>query len=292
MGVKAAVMRSRGKCFVIGYPISHSLSPVMFRAAFAALGLDWTYRAVPVPPGRAGEALAELARAGAVGVNVTMPLKQEVLTHAAVIAPRAQLVGAANTLTLVDGGWEADNTDWPGLGRALAELVDVTGLAGRVGLVFGAGGAAAAAAFCLKEDGLRVVVVNRDPARGGDLAGRVGGRYLPWGEPALPEVLAQAAVVINATPLGMGDLKGQSPLPAGAVLAPGCVVCDLVYHPVETEFLRRARALGARVITGLEVLLWQGVLALERWTGRKAPVEAMRRALAEAVEGGQRACVT
>jgi shikimate dehydrogenase len=264
----------------------------MFRAAFRALGLDWSYRAVPVPPGRAGETLAELAREGAVGVNVTMPLKQEVLAHAAFITPRAQLVGAANTLTLVDGSWEADNTDWPGLGRALAEVVDVTGLAGRVGLVFGAGGAAAAAAFCLKEVGLPVVLVNRNPTRGRELARRVGGRYLPWGERALPGVLAQAAVVINATPLGMGDLVGQSPLPDTATLSPGCVACDLVYHPVHTEFLRRARALGALVVTGLEVLLWQGVFALERWTGRKAPVEAMRQALAQAVEGGREVCAT
>jgi shikimate dehydrogenase len=264
----------------------------MFGAAFRALGLDWSYRAVPVPPGRAGEALAGLARAGAVGVNVTMPLKQEVLAHAGLVTARARLVGAANTLTLVGGGWEADNTDWPGLGRALAGVVDLPGRAGRVGLVFGAGGAAAAAAFCLKEAGLEVVLVNRNPSRGRELARRVGGRYLPWGEAALPGVLAQAAVVINATPLGMGDLEGQSPLPEGVTLSPDCVACDLVYRPVETEFLRRARALGARVVTGLEVLLWQGVLALERWTGREAPVEVMRRALAGAAEGGREACVT
>lgn len=284
---------SRGECFLIGYPVSHSLSPVMFRAAFRALGLDWSYRAVPVPPGRAGEALAGLARAGAVGVNVTMPLKQEVLAHAGVVTPRARLVGAANTLTLAaDRGWEADNTDWPGLGRALAGVVDLPGLAGGVGLVFGAGGAAAAAAFCLKEAGLEVVVVNRNSSRGRELASRVGGRYLPWGDAALPGVLARAAVVINATPLGMGDLEGKSPLPDGAALPSGCVACDLVYRPVETEFLRRARALGALVVTGLEVLLWQGALALERWTGREAPVEVMRRALEGAAEGGQESCVT
>ncbi|MEW6400114.1 MAG: hypothetical protein AB1503_13320, partial [Bacillota bacterium] len=180
------------------------------------------------------------------------------------------------------------------------------------GVVFGAGGAAAAAAFCLREMGLAVVVVNRDRSRGGELARRVGGSYLPWGDGALPDALAGAAVVVNATPLGMGDrtpgraaegpgsaapagrgdLRGDSPLPAEVTVAPGCVACDLVYHPVETEFLRRARAQGALLVTGLAVLLWQGVLALERWTGRDAPVGVMRGALEGAVEGGRAPCVT
>jgi len=281
-------------CFLIGYPVSHSLSPAMFRAAFSALGLDWTYRAIPVLPGQVGEALARLAEQGAVGVNITMPLKHEALAHATCITPRARAVGAANTLTrLGDTEWEADNTDWPGLGRALAEVADPGELAAgsRPGVVFGAGGAAAAAAFCLAEMGLRVVVVNRDARRGICLADRVRGQYLPWGDGSLPGVLARAAVVVNATPLGMGDRRGESPLPPGTVLSPGCVACDLVYHPVETEFVTRAREQGARVVTGLAVLLWQGVLAFQRWTGQLAPVEAMRHALTGAEQGGTSRCV-
>lgn len=276
-----------GECFVIGYPVAHSLSPVMFTAAFREVGLPWSYRAIAVPPGRTPEVLARLAARGVVGVNVTMPLKQEVLSQARIITPRARLAGAGNTLTLVGDAWEADNTDWPGLRQAIAEVADVDELVGSGGpaLVLGAGGAAAACAFCLAEMGLPVVIVNRDAGRGELLAARVGGQYLGRQDPSLQEVLAGAAVVVNATPLGMTGQDGASPLPPGLRVPAGCVACDLVYRPVETEFLRQARANGARVVDGLAVLLWQGALAFQRWTGQPAPVETMRRALRGAVGG-------
>lgn len=279
----------RTRCFLIGYPVSHSLSPVMFGAAFRALGLDWTYQALPVAPGETGELLAQLAGRGAVGVNVTMPLKREVVAHCRYLTPRVEAVGAANTLTFREDGWEADNTDWPGLRLAITEAVGAGALprGGRPGVVFGAGGAAAAAAFCLAEMGLPVAIVNRDAVRGRELAARAGGEYVPWGDGALPALVGQASVVVNATPLGMGKGPGDCPLPPGAVPAPDAVACELVYHPPETEFLRRARKAGARVVSGLSVLLWQAVPTFQRWTGRPAPVEAMREALFASVEAGQ-----
>lgn len=272
------------KCFLIGYPVAHSLSPAMFRAAFAACGLDWTYEAVPVLPGRVGSALAELRERGALGINVTMPHKEEVLPYLDRLTSRAQAVRAANTLSWMsrEEGWEGDNTDWPGLVAALSQA----GLPPRgEAVLFGAGGAARAAAFALAEQGLTVTVVNRSLAPGEELASRLRRwrpgehRFLRWEDPALPGVLEGAVAVVNATPLGMGELRERSPLPAGQRLRPGCLACDLVYHPPETLFLRQAERAGARSVPGLEVLLWQGALAFQRWTDLAAPVEKMRAAL-------------
>lgn len=291
VGRTRVAMRTR--CFLIGYPVSHSLSPVMFAAAFRALGLDWTYQALAVPAGGPlRDLLADLADRGAVGVNVTMPLKREVLAHCRSLSPRAEAVGAANTLTLREEGWEADNTDWPGLALAISEAAGSALARGRSGVVFGAGGAAAAAGFCLAEMGFPVVIVSRDRSRGQELAARVGGEYVPWGDRAVPALAEQAAVVVNATPLGMerapepDPTPVDCPLPPGVMPAPDAVACELVYHPPETEFLKRARKAGARVVSGLSVLLWQAVPALERWTGRPAPVEAMREALFASVPRG------
>lgn len=270
------------RCFLIGHPVGHSLSPVMFRAGFDACGLDWEYRAVDVPPGEVARGLRELTEQGAVGINVTMPHKGQVLAHAASLTSRAARVGAANVLTRLGEQWEADNTDWLGVVRALQDVgfrvpapVD-----GAVAVLFGAGGAARAVAFALAELGLRLVVVNRDTARGGSLCAEVpGARYLPWGHPDIGGVVARASIVINATPLGMGDLRALSPLSPGQSPGAGAVACDLVYHPVHTTFLRQAERAGAICITGLEVLLGQAIPAFETWTGRPAPVAAMRAAL-------------
>lgn len=271
----------RTRCLVIGYPVSHSLSPVMFGAAFRECGLDdWTYGSLAVPPGAAGETLSRLAGEDVLGLNVTMPLKGEVLAHCCYVTERARAVGAANTLTFLGDGWEADNTDWPGLRLAVAEALDGSPppRGPRPAVVFGAGGAAAACAFCLHEMGLPVVVVNRDPGRARELARRVGGVPLPWGDAAVRRAVEEASVLVNATPLGMGADR-RCPLPEGVLPPPDAVVCELVYHPPETEFLRRAREAGARTVDGLSVLLWQAVPAFERWTGLPAPVGAMRAAL-------------
>jgi len=307
----------RRHCYVIGYPAKHSLSPVMFRAAFAALQLNWTYEALEVEPVRLGAVLRELAHAGTVGINVTMPHKERVWPYLVRATERASTLGAVNVLTWSlpggrqtgrDGvatgdqaasagpGWEGDNTDWPGISRALREAgvrdaspEPVERCADLAAVLFGAGGAGRAAAFALTELGFRVTVVNRDHQRGQRLARLIDGSFLAWADASLPELLQKAHVVVNATPLGMGDTAGlgqDSPLPPRARLRPGVVACDLVYNPVETLFLRQAGEQGARCVNGLEVLLWQGVLAFERWTGQQAPVQAMRAALKQG--GGDR----
>lgn len=275
----------------------------MYRAAFSALGVDWDYQPLQVRPGQVARTLRDLGEAGGFGVNVTMPLKGEAFCAARRLTARARAVGVANVMRL--DTWEADNTDAPGVDRALAaaagDLFPGGGdpAAGGGGVVLGSGGAAKAAAFALAGRGLVVSVVSRDQARGeavvarlgaasaGAAAGSHGGaahRVLPWGSEAARAAVAAAAVVINATPLGMGDLAGQAPVPPDWPAPAGGLACDLVYRPPDTPFLDWARAGGAIAVSGLEVLLWQGALALGFW-GLDAPLDAMRAALIDAVSG-------
>ena len=239
---------------VAGWPVDHSRSPAMFAAAFAALGLDdHRYQRLPIPPELAEETLRALGGAGFAGVNVTMPHKEAALAVAHNVTPRAREIGAANTLTFTGDRIEADNTDAPGLVAALGEAPESA-------LVLGAGGSARAAIWALREAGTDVSVLARTPARAAGLGARV------------VEEAVEADCLVNCTPVGMDD-PGALPLdPEGY----GTVV-DLVYRHGRTALLRRAEEAGARTVDGLEVLVRQGALSFERWTGTQAPLDAMRR---------------
>jgi shikimate dehydrogenase len=234
----------------------------MMNAAFAELGLDWLYLKLPVPPERFAETARALPGSGFRGANVTIPHKLAGAALADELTPAAAAIGAANTLTFEEGRVLADNTDAGGLIDALGEE-----LRGRRALVLGAGGAGRAAVWALRETGAEVAVWNRTPARARELAGELGVAHA--------ERPGRAAdVLVNATSLG---LHGED-LPAQLELEPAEVVVDLVYGPEPTALCRWAEAAGARVVDGLEVLVRQGARSLERWTGRPAPLDAMRRA--------------
>ena len=244
---------------VLGWPVSHSRSPAMHEAAYAELGLDgWHYQLLPVPPELFAETTRALPGAGFAGANVTIPHKEAALALADRASDAAREIGAANTLSFADdGAIEADNTDAPGLLAALGEDV-----AGRTALVLGAGGSARAAIWALTQAGADVAVHNRTRSR----AEGLGARVLDAPEPA--------EVLVNCTSVGLDD-AAATPLEDPA---PFRVVVDLVYRDGGTELLRRAQAAGARTVDGVEVLVCQGALSFARWTGRAAPVEAMRRA--------------
>jgi shikimate dehydrogenase len=249
---------------VLGFPVAHSRSPAMMNAAFAELGLDWRYVKLPVPPDRFAETARALPGSGFRGANVTIPHKLAAHDLAGELAPAAAAIGAANTLTFEDGRVLADNTDAGGLLDALGEDPR-----GRTALVLGAGGAGRAAAWALREAGARVAVWNRTAERARALAAEL--------EVEHAERPGRAAdVLVNATSLG---LHGED-LPAELELEEAAVVVDLVYGDAPTALGRWAERAGARVVDGLEVLVRQGARSLERWTGRPAPLDAMRRAAA------------
>ncbi len=256
---------------VIGWPVEHSRSPAMQGAALAELGLadEWSYGAVEVTPERFGAKLRELAASGEyAGVNVTVPHKEAALALADEASAAAAAIGAANTLSFGNGRIEADNTDAGGLLAALP----TTPLDART-LVLGAGGAARAVVWALVGEGARVEVWNRTPARAAEICAGLGGR--PVAEP--PQ--AEYDLIVNTTSVG---LRGEDPFetlplsPAG--FAPGQLVVDMVYGDGAGPLLAAAAAAGATTIDGLEILVQQGALSFEIWTGRKPPIDVMRAA--------------
>ncbi|MGY1828241.1 shikimate dehydrogenase [Blastococcus sp. SYSU DS0541] len=256
---------------VLGRPVSHSLSPLLHRAAYAALGLSsWTYDALDVGAEEMPVLLAGLGDEWR-GFSVTMPCKQAAVAVADVVEPLPRLLGAANTLVRTDAGWRAENTDVAGVGTALQVAgVDEVGHAA----VLGAGGTAAAAAVALASLGAEQVdVVVRDPARAGDVVRvlqtlGVRAQVLP-----LEGARVTAPVVVSTVPVG-----GQ---PAVAALEwhPGQTVLDVLYAPWPTPLAETVSAAGGTVIGGLEVLFWQATVQVELMTGEPAPIGAMRAAL-------------
>jgi shikimate dehydrogenase len=255
---------------LLGNPVGHSLSPPMHEAAYDELGMDARYVTFEPEPDALPAALEGAAALGIAGLNVTIPFKRDVLD---LVEPDdlARRIGAVNTVDL-SGTPTGHNTDAEGVVRALERHeVSLEGTA----VVVGAGGAGRAAAFALADAGMRVRIANRTVERAEELAEAVEGATAhPLS--ALDDLLADASVLVNATSVGMEE--DATPVPATA-LHDGLAVLDAVYTPVETRLLRDAAAAGATTVDGAWMLLYQGVAAFERWTGREAPVDAMNAAL-------------
>ena len=259
---------------VIGDPVAHSLSPALHNAAFDAAGLDWVYVAFPVPRGRAAEAVAAVPALGLAGFNVTMPHKEDVAAACDELTPDAAALRSVNTVVArPDGRTLGDSTDGPGFLDALTD--EEIAVAGKAVLVLGAGGAARAVVLALGRAGAQVTVAARRPEAAESAAALAPGAGIVALGAADPSAFA---VVVNATPLGM---SGGDPLPVdpGALHA-GQAVVDLVYHPADTPLLTAARAQGALAVNGLGMLLHQAARSFTLWTGRPAPVDAMRAAVA------------
>jgi shikimate dehydrogenase len=261
---------------ILGWPVGHSLSPAMHNAAFRELGLNWVYLAFGVEPGRVAAAVEGLAAAGCRGLNVTVPHKSAVLAACSGRSAAVEAIGAANTL-IPDGsgGFRAENTDAEGFLRALDEAVGEDIAAGRV-LLIGAGGAGRAVAHAVRLRGGHLMVANRTADKAAEL-----GEVVPFERGALDRAASEAALIVNASSLGMGRDEVPEELPLSGI-GPAHVVNDLVYRPGGTPWLAATAARGARTVDGLGMLLHQGAAALELWTGQRAPVEVMRQALADA----------
>ncbi len=259
---------------IIGDPVSHSLSPAMHNAAFAALGENRVY--LPFPVQNVEEALTGLKALDIQGVSVTIPHKQAVIPFLDRIDPVAEKIGAVNTIAVCEEQGSkllcGSNTDWLGANRALAVRMELRGA--RI-VLLGAGGSARAIGFGLKEAGAEVVFCNRTEAKGRRLAEEIGCPWYPMNELAA----LKGSALVNATSVGMAPRDDMSLVPADA-LKNYQVVMDIVYAPLRTKLLQEAEAAGCRTVNGLEMLLFQGVAQFELWTGLEAPVEVMREALA------------
>lgn len=259
---------------LLGWPVEHSLSPDMHNSAWGRMGLDYCYVALPVRPEMLREALEGIRALGLAGANVTVPHKENVMPLLDKIDSEASFIGAVNTVTVSEHGkLTGYNTDGRGFMKSLDEAgIDVTGK--RV-LIVGTGGAARAISYYLSEKASELSLFDIDPEKAGRLAADLA---INRKNVALVDSLAglqDMDMVVNATPLG---LREADPLPFDvSVLGPGQTVVDLIYW--ETRLIREAAARGAGTLNGLGMLLWQGVLASELWTGRMPPHEVMREAL-------------
>ena len=263
---------------VLGWPVAHSRSPAIHNAALAALAMDgWHYQRLPVPPQLFAATTRSLGQSGLRGANVTIPHKHAALALAERVSPAAGEIGAANTLTFEpDGTISAANTDAPGLIAALGESPR-----GKRALVLGAGGSARAVIWALREEGAREVSIwNRTAARARTLANEFGVRAVSRAEPA--------DLLINCTSVGLEPQNVERSASEDEALnqlgmtfdqvGEYSYVADLVYRSTPTPLIAAARAHGARTIDGLEILVAQGALSFELWTGRRPPLDVMRRA--------------
>jgi shikimate dehydrogenase len=258
---------------VLGWPVAHSRSPAIQNAALRQMGLsDWHYQLLPIPPELFDETVLGLAGAGFRGVNVTIPHKEAALALATDASERARAIGAANTLLLgAEGRIWADNTDAPALQQALAARIE---LAGASVLVLGAGGSARAAVWALNDAGVGDVRIwNRTPGRAAELATRFGAR-------AVAQPIQAADILVNCTSVGLHHDDEFEALPLDDQLIAGLrIVVDFAYREGGTPLIRAAEASGVAAVDGLELLVGQGAIAFGLFTGKEAPVQAMRDAV-------------
>ncbi len=264
---------------VIGFPVRHSLSPVICQAAFDDLGLDWVYAAFEVAPGEAGRALEEMRNRGMAGLSVTMPHKADVAAAVDEMSSAAAALGAVNCVAREGDLLIGHNTDGAGFCDAL--LAEGVELAGIGCAVLGAGGAARAVVAELARRGAsEVAVIARRPeaaASASELAG-------PVGTTASPADIGNYLLVVNATPVGMAETEGAGNLPLDPdLLHGGQHVAELVYNPLQTPLLAECRRRGVPASTGVGMLVYQAAHAVRIWTGADPPVEAMTAAATTAL---------
>lgn len=269
---------------IFGSPVQHSLSPVMHNCAFSALGINAVYLAFE--PTSAGDAAAALRHLGIAGASVTIPFKIDMLRHMDECDPLATLIGSMNTIVNDGGRLIAYNTDGIGALRSLEEKK--VAIAGKSALIIGNGGSARAIAFSLVDAGARVIIAGRNREKIDELARDIRAyrnavESVPLG--GLTDALMhEVSIVINTTPLGMAPDIHACPLKPD-LLKEHHAVFDIVYHPDQTVLLAEAQTRGCIVIRGVAMLLHQGVLQFELWTGRSAPIDQMRQAVEKHLYG-------
>lgn len=269
---------------VLGNPIRHTLSPAMYNAAFSALGINGVYVALEVVKDQLADAVKGLKALGIQGGNVTIPFKEEISLYLDGVTEEARLIGAVNTFYWEKGELWGHNTDGAGFIRALQKVKPEV-LHDKGVLLLGAGGAARAVAVALALAGIKnFTIVNRNRERGKELSSlltRLGATVSvrDWENEGLKEAFRENRLLINTTPLGMPPYEKECPLVNEKWLRKEMFVVDLIYKPRETLLLQNAKARGCQTLNGLAMLLEQGILSFERWSGQQAPVEVMTREL-------------
>ena len=268
-------------CGLIGDPVEHSMSPVMHNAAFREIGLDYLYLPFRVKREELGKAIEGMRALNIRGLNVTIPHKVAVIRFMDELDPLAEKISAVNTIVNDDGVLTGYNTDGSGFLQALLER----GIEpeGKNVVILGAGGASRAISFTLADRGAHLIILNRpeefDWAE--ELASKISQIFtrkveaLELNRENVAKTLENTNILVNATSAGMSPDVDETPLDSD-LLRPGLIVYDIVYNPIKTRLQGEAEAAGAETINGVDMLVWQGALAFEMWTGRKAPVELMR----------------
>jgi shikimate dehydrogenase len=276
-------------CSLIGDPVEHTMSPAMHNAAYKKLGLDYAYIPFNVKQGGLDKAVEGLRALNVTGFNVTIPHKVAVIPLLDGLDPLAEKIGAVNTVVNDGGKLLGYNTDAEGFLQALLE----NGIKpkGKKVIVLGAGGASRAISYMLAKNSARVTIANRLQEL--DWAVAISKLILrDFHQEVQVFELGQLAMAIdntdllvNATSVGMSPDKEASPVPT-VLLKKVPVVFDIVYNPLETRLLREAKAAGAKIISSVDMLAWQGALAFEKWTGQKAPLDLMRGEAVKMLESG------
>lgn len=268
---------------LIGWPLGHSLSPLMHNAAFKALGINAEYKLFPLIPQYFDDFLANLYNSGISGLNVTVPYKEKVLDLVELDKKSLYLrqVKAVNTMVFSEGVWWGFNTDIPGFSRHLKENFNP---GKKKTAILGAGGAGRAVAYVLaKEGAAQIAIFDIDQTKSAGIVEMINNLF-PQSEICAVDNIEKLEIkdsdlLVNATPIG---LKGFDPvIIKPELLHKDLFVYDLIYNPVETKLLALAKKAGARTSNGLGMLLYQGMLSFEIWTGKKAPKEIMQKVLFE-----------
>lgn len=280
---------------VIGKPIEHSLSPLMHNAAFKHLNLNYAYLAFSVDEENLEHAIEGFKALGFIGANVTIPHKVRVINYLDSLSEEAEQIGAVNTVKFQKENGKTKaigyNTDAYGALKALEEAQ--AGVDNKKILILGSGGAARAIAFglALKKKPKEIVILGRTFEKAKILAEKVSKfskKCLAkhWNEENLKRSAEQCDILINCTPVGMHPHVNSSPVKK-ELLRKDMVVFDIVYNPVETRLLKEAKEIGARVIDGVDMFVYQGAEALKIWLGIEAPVKIMKKAVLEKLKEGK-----
>ncbi len=272
---------------ILGHPVKHSVSPAMHNAAFEALCLDLVYLPLPTPPDKLAVVLDTLEAVNALGCNVTVPYKQKVIPLLDEITPLAKRIGAVNTILFKNGKKIGYNTDGRGFSVSLSEELGFS-CPGKKAVILGAGGAARSVADRFLElEAEKLVIANRTESKARALADHLKLGFnreiisVNIGDPELKELISEADIVVNTTSLGL-EAGDPSPIP-GEWLNSKQIAADLIYNPVRTTFLKTAAGFGLKTVNGLGMLVFQGALAFEIWTGKKPSIEVMKTAVADAL---------
>jgi len=285
--VSSRIISGRTKlCGVIGDPIEHTMSPAMHNAAFAQMGLDYVYVTFKVKKEGLGRAIDGMRGLNIRGLSVTIPHKVAVIPLLDKLDPLVEKIGAVNTIINDDGLLTGCNTDAGGFLQAL--LSRGIEPKGKKVVILGAGGASRAVSFILAERGAHLVILNRRLEWAEALAGRLSSFFtqevkaLELVEENLNGALEEADILVNTTSVGMSPDISETLVPSN-LLKPALVVFDIVYNPIKTRLLKEAEATGAETISGVDMFVWQGALAFEKWTGQKAPLDLMKREVLKAL---------